>query len=291
MVRNDKINIFQKPPDFLCIGGQKSGTTWLYKNLNLISHFEMPPHKEIHYFNNINTKGLRIKDLNKYKTYLLLKNRFKYQCMQHSLKKIRWDIKYLFGKRTDNWYLSLFERQPDKYSGDISPAYSTLDEHTVRHIKKILPEVKVFFILRNPIYRAWSHFKMDFTKFYHKKIEDLAYEDIISHFESNASILRTDYIRTIKIWERYYPPKQFLICFFDDLESRPEFFLKQILSFIGVEFETKCINSFIIKEPINKSVTAELPISLHKYLAKKYEPLIKELSYRFGSKIKNWIEF
>src|SRR5690606_11946368 len=38
-------------PDFICIGAQKSGTTWLYENLKLHPDIFMPDKKELHYFN------------------------------------------------------------------------------------------------------------------------------------------------------------------------------------------------------------------------------------------------
>ncbi len=37
-------------PDFLCIGAQRSGTTWLHHNLRQHPEIWMPPLKELHYF-------------------------------------------------------------------------------------------------------------------------------------------------------------------------------------------------------------------------------------------------
>src|SRR5689334_16087334 len=37
-------------PDFLCIGAQKAGTSWLYQQLEPHPDFWMPPVKELHYF-------------------------------------------------------------------------------------------------------------------------------------------------------------------------------------------------------------------------------------------------
>ncbi|PYL65054.1 MAG: hypothetical protein DMF20_09435 [Verrucomicrobia bacterium] len=37
-------------PDFLCVGAQKGGTSWLYHQLNFHLDFWMPPIKELHYF-------------------------------------------------------------------------------------------------------------------------------------------------------------------------------------------------------------------------------------------------
>jgi hypothetical protein len=37
-------------PDFICVGAQKSGTTWLYAQLRQHPDICMPTHKELHYF-------------------------------------------------------------------------------------------------------------------------------------------------------------------------------------------------------------------------------------------------
>src|SRR5438477_9875293 len=40
-------------PDFLCVGVHKSGTTWLYQQLDSHPDFWMPPMKELHYFDQL----------------------------------------------------------------------------------------------------------------------------------------------------------------------------------------------------------------------------------------------
>ena len=41
-------------PDFLCVGAQKAGTSWLYRQVEAHSDFWMPPMKELHYLDNLN---------------------------------------------------------------------------------------------------------------------------------------------------------------------------------------------------------------------------------------------
>ena len=41
-------------PDFLCVGAQKGGTSWLYRQLEPHPDFWMPPMKELHYLDNLN---------------------------------------------------------------------------------------------------------------------------------------------------------------------------------------------------------------------------------------------
>src|SRR5438093_8430543 len=40
-------------PDFLCVGAQKAGTSWLYRQCEPHGDFWMPPLKELHYFNKL----------------------------------------------------------------------------------------------------------------------------------------------------------------------------------------------------------------------------------------------
>lgn len=37
-------------PDFICIGAQASGSSWLYQQLKEHPDFDLPDKKEIHYF-------------------------------------------------------------------------------------------------------------------------------------------------------------------------------------------------------------------------------------------------
>jgi len=41
-------------PDFLCVGAQKAGTSWLYRQLEPHPDFWMPPVKELHYLDQLN---------------------------------------------------------------------------------------------------------------------------------------------------------------------------------------------------------------------------------------------
>src|SRR5262245_22296484 len=40
-------------PDFLCVGAQKAGTSWLYRQLEPHPDFWMPPVKELHYLDQL----------------------------------------------------------------------------------------------------------------------------------------------------------------------------------------------------------------------------------------------
>jgi hypothetical protein len=46
----------EKGPDFLVIGAQRAGTTWLHRVLSQHPRLWLPPVKELHYFDKLDTK-------------------------------------------------------------------------------------------------------------------------------------------------------------------------------------------------------------------------------------------
>ena len=57
-------------------------------------------------------------------------------------------------------YAALFEPKSSLISGDITPGYSTLPDEIVGKIVGHFPNLKVIFIARDPVERAWSQLSM-----------------------------------------------------------------------------------------------------------------------------------
>src|SRR4029079_17348643 len=84
-------------PDFLVIGAQRAGTTWLHRVLRQHPALWLPPVKELHYFDK----------LNRTRTWLDAKERSR--VIYRNLERIdRWHLSYLLGARSDTWYAHLF---------------------------------------------------------------------------------------------------------------------------------------------------------------------------------------
>lgn len=153
-------------PHFVCIGAQKAGTTWLHSNLRKHQELWLPPIKEIHYFdykeNNFSPalKQQFFDNSRQNRRWRRIAiNRLKVNCKSPNIQRLLWDRNYLFNRQNnDDWYSSLFELGRGKIIGEITPAYSTLNSSSVAHIHKLMPELKIIFMMRNPIERAWSYF-------------------------------------------------------------------------------------------------------------------------------------
>src|SRR5436309_7536874 len=97
-------------PDFLCVGAQKAGTSWVYQQLEPHPDFWMPPVKELHYLDT----------LNRARRFHPPRSRDECDvCFLESMKKLS-DQSYIDLKN----YGELFRHKGALLSGDVSPAYS-----------------------------------------------------------------------------------------------------------------------------------------------------------------------
>src|SRR4051812_23905676 len=113
-------------PNFLVIGVEKGGTTWLHAQLKKHPQIFLPDTKEIHFFN-------------KYSSNLIERDYFKLGI---------------------GWYLDFFKPYNGQRAiGEVTPMYICDSEAPLR-IQKTLLSVRLIAILRNPVDRAYSHYWM-----------------------------------------------------------------------------------------------------------------------------------
>ena len=272
--------------DFLGIGVQKAATTWLWSNLRRHPSIWLPPRKELHYFdrssiypssNHLSSKYLGYRLIgrerhNKQFRHLLIRDLIK-AIKTKTLENISWYLRYYLGTYDDNWYLSLFKYGNGKLKGEITPSYSMLNLVDVKHIKAILPELKIILILRNPIERAWSHVRFSFSQGRIKSIRDT--DKIKQFIESRTQLLRSDYISMLHIWGSCFNKQKIYLGFYDDVVRNPQEMMFDIIKFLGI----KRINGIYEKQKkVYVSPVVDIPPEIKYYLAKKYYPEIKILS-------------
>lgn len=302
-------------PDFLGIGAQKAGTTWLYSNLRQHPKIWMPPIKEIHYFTRLYPGSpsplpstpplLRIFGRSP-------QDELWRQALVRALLNIRrttwqelvWYTRFFLGRYDDYWYASLFKGRDDCVKGEITPAYSILEPDDIQHIKHIMPRVKVIYIIRNPIDRGWSavrggiRHRIRRKRMGREEKEQLLKETFSSPRKLERAFrritnwpgyqLRGDYVRTLNHWQRYFTEEQFLIGFFEEIVHDPERFLSRIFDFLQVGFSKDYITALAAKK-VNPSPQKKIPPQLERSLAEQYYPQIKALSDSLGGHAEEWL--
>jgi len=229
-------------PDFVCIGAQKTATTWLYSNLACHKDVWMPPIKEFHYFNRVCMNDLLLGNWNIPHPHGL--SRYYEAIGSMDIKKLKWLLRYYELGLGKKWYLQLFEKRysNNRICGDITPGYSTMDERGVRYASEVLgSNVKILFLIRNPVFRSWSAAKM-MLRGRGEEVENLSDDSLISLLKSPNITLCSEYFRVISLWRKYF--KNFYILSYDQLSHSPNDFLSEISRILHIKdtWEKKLIN-------------------------------------------------
>lgn len=288
-------------PNFLGIGAMKAGTTWLWRQLNSHPEVWMPPIKELHYFDrntsypspsflateSVLKRLLRTND-HDIQNIQMFRSALKKDIITMNGRNLRWHLRFFLGNYSDNWYASLFRHGGAKCRGEITPAYSMLNQEDVAHIKNLIADVKIVFLIRNPIDRTWSHIRDD------RQLRKIPIDKVSKDFprmkafiDNPRQELRSDYIRTLKIWRSVFPQEQFFLGFFEDIQDEPEILMERICFFLGIE---KQVQKEAIRKKANESRQIEMPIEIKKYLAKKYIDQIEDLSRIVGGHAMSWLQ-
>ncbi|MGH8549406.1 MAG: sulfotransferase domain-containing protein, partial [Methylococcales bacterium] len=140
------------------------------------------------------------------------------------------------GRRPDDisWYIKAFTGNDDFVRGEITPAYATLDERYIRKIYSLNQDLRIFFILRNPLERAWSAAQMGLARLQitREEASDQWFSDV---FRSRASLARGDYETTLRRWRRLFPAEQILILYYEHLKGNPRKLLAETAEHLGVD--------------------------------------------------------
>jgi hypothetical protein len=192
-------------PNFICPGAQKSATTTLHDILIQHPDIYLPENKETHFFDK--------------------------------------DEKYDKGI---DFYLNEFysEIKNEKIIGDITPGYMFFEDSVERIYNTLGDNIKIIFMLRNPIERAYSHYWMSYRRTYENKTFEKAIElekgrikkDYFnrSHY---SYIERGYYARQIKRFLEFFPKENMKFVIFEYFINDTENSIEDVLSFLDLDYD------------------------------------------------------
>ena len=119
------------------------------------------------------------------------------------------------------WYRSLFAGQPQSAAvGEITPAYATLAPPIIADVAQAFPELRLIYLIRNPVDRAWSSALMAMERA-ELQIDEVSDQWFIDHFESRGSRARGDYETCIRNWRACYPSDHLQLIRYEQIVSQP----------------------------------------------------------------------
>jgi len=261
-------------PDFLCVGAQKAGTSWLYRQLDPHPDFWMPPVKELHYLDN----------LNRTKRFRPPRSRDGCDvCFLESMKNLSAQS-YI---DLEN-YGELFRHKGALLSGDISPAYSTLSDEVIERVVNYFPDLKVIFLARDPVERAWSQLSMGVRLGMINRFDPTDAEEVIRNLLNPGVLARSHPSKVVARWKRYVRPEFFRVYFFDDLQQNPAELRRSILLFLGAD--PKKPSGQLKAEHNSDAGRGKLPLTakVRSRMAKFFEQELKACAAQLGGPAKKW---
>ncbi|MDM8522378.1 sulfotransferase [Desulfococcaceae bacterium HSG8] len=185
-------------PDFVIIGAQKSGTTSLYSYL--IQHPCVRPgyKKEVHFFDN----------------------------PDHFRKGAGW-----YRAHFPSDLPRRIRSEAAAITGEATPSYLCHPDVPAR-MYQVIPHAKFIVLLRNPVYRAYSHYNHRVKH----GTETLPFEAALKKNSEKFSsyLARGIYADQLERWMRIFPREQFLILGSEDFFRNPEDALLRVVSFLDL---------------------------------------------------------
>ena len=277
-------------PDFIGIGAQKAGTTWLHRNLSVHPQIFMP-RKEVHYFDRkIDDRSNAISRLlGKRPSDEQWRRQTKHWLGLHartlSLRELLWDLNYYMRTYDDDWYASVFEPVQGRVTGEITPAYSALDKGRVARVHRLAPDAKIIFMVRNPIERLWSQTVMSFDKVERGSAGSASEKKLLRRVGRASFQSLTDYLRTLDTWRLFYPEERIFLGFLEDIHFFPEGFLQTVFGFLDVD------SSFRPPEPerkVHARSENSMPGGVAIQLAQNYRRQMERFEEHFGGYASFW---
>ncbi len=299
----------------LGVGAQRTGSTWLYAQLNKNKQINMGFRKEYHvfdvlftpYFPGYKSKLLEKIELekepgrtieNELKMFSFIRKLFeKIGLRKEAGRGVENELKLLSFINDPENYFNYFDGlyRRDSYTevvGDITPSYSMLDAQAFHFIRAGLEKrgfhIKVIFMMRDPVERIWSmvHQEAKVKKALNSSLPIHTRQFNISNLIEPEVSMRTRYDRTVTELEKAFPKQDIFYGLYENFFNPASY--AKLGQFLDMELQTPEFdtrrNVSLMKGLIQPDLAADV--------AKHYSATYDFVSSRFGAQVRDlWLGF
>lgn len=268
----------KRTPDIVCIGAQKSGTSWLHEVLSTRADIWVPPFKELHFFDHKFVEECRRwapwhvkKGLKEARTRYLSRVDTPDETYLEYLDRLS-EKPILNG----TWYKYVFSRARDTQKClDVTPEYSCIPEEGVDFFKRFLPNAKIIYIIRHPMERLKSQLRMTAHR---RKTAPSTKAEWLDLLDLPALQSRGDYLNIVPRWDSRFSEDQLLYLPFGQISRDPLSILRKVEKHCGlppVDYRTA-------HQRVHQTKDLELPDFVLQHLQDMSAPQAEFIQDRFG---------
>jgi hypothetical protein len=264
---------------FLGAGAMKAGTTWLYGLLSKHPDIWFTPEKEIHYFAHLHTheKPLTLeRRMNQFKRFAAALKTEDYN-PRWVRRRLDWFARWLMDPLDDEWYGGLFRGiKPSQYATDFSNLTCLIDDAGWEHARSLTGDLRVLYIIRNPLDRLWSHIKFHLRVTGQSEKLDTWSDDELTAFARSEFIWQNgEYGKRVDCLRRNLKPHELKIAFFEDIHEEPVAWLRELCQFLNIpELEA---TADAASKPVNTTEKSPVPAALRTKFADDWGRILREL--------------
>jgi hypothetical protein len=198
-------------------------------------------------------------------------------------------FRQLLGPVDDAWYCNLLKPvEGQEWAMDVTPDYAVIGVEGFKHMRTLAEKLRLLFILRDPIERAWSGLLQRYKRkpggiagFAETRLHDTDW--ILEVCTSGPDVgARCDYEATLNAIVQAGLEEHVQIKMYDDIETRPVQFISDVYEHLGLEWrgESPGAADILGKRVHSTEQKLEMPNSVRVGLRDYYGPKIERLAKR-----------
>lgn len=287
-------------PDFIGVGTERAGTSWVFSMIAHHPDIWVPPIKELHFLDSIDADvpshnpryKWHITSRLKQKLAPLLKWEHRPEFYKNSFfKYLLWDLFYFTGKKNFKWYQRLFSSTFTKgrMAGEYTPAYCNVSDSYIEELITINPNMKFLLVIRHPREQLRSSLIQHFVMIKGRDFNSVTEQEMLDWVQSPFAQKKGNIKEILMKWNCLVSEDHLFIGLYEEMKEQPLGFIKRVYQFLGLSL-LNIPEENIYNKKINNLTkpTYQIPESVQQYIDQKFEEDISYFKNNYPDLAKYW---
>ena len=182
-------------------------------------------------------------------------------------------------------YARIFRPAGDRLAGEITPGYAILPDDRIEFIAAVMPRVRIIYLMRDPVERAWSQVVMNAVEIGDEDPTSIDDATWLRRLGDPRVRRRGDHAAVLDAWSRRVPADRIMIGWFEEIAEAPADLLGRVHDFLGVERRTP-VDSGVVRPGLR----VPMPPGVRAGLVEMLRPELAVLAERYEGRCRDWYE-